>query len=90
MAAAGRWRAGLALLAVVLRFGGTAAEQTEEHLKREHSLSKPYQGEQGGRAVLADGARCSAPVSGTDGACGPQVWARPARGSGTCWATPWS
>ncbi|XP_014749047.1 PREDICTED: VIP36-like protein isoform X2 [Sturnus vulgaris] len=44
MAAAGRWRAGLALLAVVLWLGGTGAEQTEEHLKREHSLSKPYQG----------------------------------------------
>ncbi|XP_074415405.1 VIP36-like protein isoform X5 [Zonotrichia albicollis] len=44
MAAAGRWRAGLALLAVLLGLGGTAAEQTEEHLKREHSLSKPYQG----------------------------------------------
>ncbi|XP_053856634.1 VIP36-like protein isoform X3 [Vidua macroura] len=44
MAAAGRWRAGLAVLAVVLGLGGAAAEQTEEHLKREHSLSKPYQG----------------------------------------------
>ncbi|NXV56713.1 LMA2L protein, partial [Molothrus ater] len=44
MAAAGRWRAGLVLLAVLLELGGTAAEQTEEHLKREHSLSKPYQG----------------------------------------------
>ncbi|XP_074708580.1 VIP36-like protein isoform X3 [Strix uralensis] len=44
MAAAGRWRAGLALLAVALGLGGPRAEQTEEHLKREHSLSKPYQG----------------------------------------------
>ncbi|RMB91057.1 hypothetical protein DUI87_32679 [Hirundo rustica rustica] len=44
MAAAGRWRAGLALLAVALALGGAGAEQTEEHLKREHSLSKPYQG----------------------------------------------
>uniref|UniRef100_UPI000B4DB4A7 VIP36-like protein n=1 Tax=Lonchura striata TaxID=40157 RepID=UPI000B4DB4A7 len=44
MAAAGRWRAGLAVLAVALGLGGAAAEQTEEHLKREHSLSKPYQG----------------------------------------------
>lgn len=43
-AAAGRWRAGLWLLAVALRLGGPRAEQTEEHLKREHSLSKPYQG----------------------------------------------
>ncbi|XP_068277718.1 VIP36-like protein isoform X2 [Nyctibius grandis] len=43
-AAAGRWRAGLALLAVALGLGGPRAEQTEEHLKREHSLSKPYQG----------------------------------------------
>ncbi|KAF4803372.1 hypothetical protein TURU_016890 [Turdus rufiventris] len=44
MAAAGRWRAGLVLLAVALGLCGTGAEQTEEHLKREHSLSKPYQG----------------------------------------------
>ncbi|XP_074664174.1 VIP36-like protein isoform X3 [Strix aluco] len=44
MAATGRWRAGLALLAVALGLGGPRAEQTEEHLKREHSLSKPYQG----------------------------------------------
>ncbi|KAI6058930.1 VIP36-like protein isoform X2 [Aix galericulata] len=43
-AAAGRWRAGLWLLALALRLGGPRAEQTEEHLKREHSLSKPYQG----------------------------------------------
>ncbi|XP_040394308.1 VIP36-like protein isoform X2 [Cygnus olor] len=43
-AAVGRWRAGLWLLAVALRLGGPRAEQTEEHLKREHSLSKPYQG----------------------------------------------
>ncbi|KAK2513084.1 hypothetical protein Q9233_015714 [Columba guinea] len=42
--AAGRWRAGLALLAVAMGLGGPRAEQTEEHLKREHSLSKPYQG----------------------------------------------
>lgn len=42
--AAGRWRAGLALLAVALGLGGPRAEQMEEHLKREHSLSKPYQG----------------------------------------------
>ncbi|NXP72094.1 LMA2L protein, partial [Ramphastos sulfuratus] len=34
----------LALLAVALGLGGLRAEQTEEHLKREHSLSKPYQG----------------------------------------------
>lgn len=80
----------MALLAVALGLGGTGAEQTEEHLKREHSLSKPYQGERGGRAVVADRARCPVPVPGADGACGPQVWARPARGCGTCWATPWS
>ncbi|OXB53185.1 hypothetical protein ASZ78_009280 [Callipepla squamata] len=42
--AAGGWRAGLALLAVALGLGGPRAEQMEEHLKREHSLSKPYQG----------------------------------------------
>ncbi|XP_053573794.1 VIP36-like protein [Bombina bombina] len=34
-----------ALLFVVLFFGGSeSADQTEEYLKREHSLSKPYQG----------------------------------------------
>ncbi|KAH1177314.1 hypothetical protein KIL84_011016 [Mauremys mutica] len=44
MAAVARWwRAGLAgLLVLLLR--GARAEQTEEHLKREHSLTKPYQG----------------------------------------------
>lgn len=45
--AAGRWRAGLALLVVAVGLGGPRAEQMEEHLKREHSLSKPYQGEGG-------------------------------------------
>lgn len=69
MAAAGRWRAGLALLAVTLGLCGTGAEQTEEHLKREHSLSKPYQGERGGRAVVAHGARCPLPVPGARCRC---------------------
>lgn len=69
--AAGRWRAGLALLAVAMGLGGPRAEQTEEHLKREHSLSKPYQGEWGRER----GGGCC-PVLGTggpvpSGVCGP-------------------
>ncbi|XP_027529312.1 VIP36-like protein [Neopelma chrysocephalum] len=45
MAAVGPWRAGMVLLALLaLGLGRVRAEQTEEHLKREHSLSKPYQG----------------------------------------------
>ncbi|CAM4685262.1 unnamed protein product [Lepidochelys olivacea] len=43
-AVARRWRAGLPGLLVLLVLRGARAEQTEEHLKREHSLSKPYQG----------------------------------------------
>lgn len=70
--AAGRWRAGLALLAVALGLGGPRAEQMEEHLKREHSLSKPYQGE--GRGAGAEGSRrpgVGASRPGTDRRCGP-------------------
>ncbi|KAM4756244.1 VIP36-like protein isoform 6-T7 [Cyanocitta cristata] len=65
MAAAGRWRAGLALLAVALGLGGPRAEQTEEHLKREHSLSKPYQGKRGEReGDGGDGGPCQVPGNG--------------------------
>lgn len=65
MAAAGRWRAGLALLAVALGLGGPRAEQTEEHLKREHSLSKPYQGKWGEReGDGGDGGPCQVPGNG--------------------------
>lgn len=87
--AAGRWRAGLALLAVALGLGGPRAEQMEEHLKREHSLSKPYQGEEGsggGGQPAARGrcleARYRPPVWAR------QEWVRPARGCGSCRATP--